>query len=108
MFVVIATNRGNVEHRFSRISLRVRGLKKDQTPSRREDQRLDFPESVLKAELVPAEFGYFFVRPGIDQRFTFTTTMPDDIRFILARPAFQYQHSEDLHTCERVFAIDPQ
>ena len=104
-FTVLANNKGNVEHRCSRVSLRVRGITTDQTLARRPDARLDFPKSLLKAELVPEGFGYYFVRPGIAQPFTFTTTIPADARFLLARAAFKYENSEDLHTSERVFEV---
>lgn len=104
-FAAMAKNKGNVEHRFSRVSLRVRGIKATGTLGRRPDERLDFPDPLLKAELVPEEFGYYFVRPGVEQPFTFTTTIPSDTRFILARAAFKYENSEDLHTSERVFEV---
>ena len=106
-FEVLANNKGNVEHRFSRVSLRVRGIKGSDGLQRREDGRLDFPDALLKAELVPEEFGYYFVRPGIAQPFTFTTTIPSETRFLLARAAFKYQGKEDLHTSERVFEAPP-
>ncbi len=104
-FVIVANNKGNIEHKFSRVSLRVRGITRSQNLSRRKDERLNFPESLFKAELIPEEFIYYFVRPGIAQPFTFTTTVPEDIRFILARAAFKYENSNDLHTSERVFEV---
>lgn len=104
-FAVLANNKGNVEHKFSRVSLKARGILAAQELKRRQDGRLDFPESLLKAELIPEEFGYFFVRPGIAQPFTSTTIIPDDTRFILARAAFRYENSEDLHTTERAFEV---
>ena len=60
---------------------------------------------MLRAELVPEAFGYFIVRPGVSQPFTFPTTIPADCRQILARAAFPYENSRDLHTIERVFDV---
>lgn len=105
LFQVTASNRGNVEHKFVRISLKVRGINVDQRNTRREDGRWEFPVSILKAELVPEEFGYFFVRPGITQSVTFPTTVPAECRQVWARAAFKYQRSKDLHTVEQVFNV---
>jgi hypothetical protein len=104
-FDVIARNKGLVEHRFCRISLPIRGIRNGTSLSRRDDGRLNFPDVLLRAELVTKELGYYFVRPGIEQHFTFTTIVDADYRFILVRPAFQYEGSEDLHTSERVFDL---
>ncbi|MCP9496641.1 MAG: hypothetical protein MSG64_19565 [Pyrinomonadaceae bacterium MAG19_C2-C3] len=57
----------------------------------------------MEAELVPKKFGYFFVRPNVEQQFTFSTVIPDNISFILARAAFKYENSKDLHTAEGAF-----
>ena len=102
-FSLHAHNRGNVERRFVRISLRILGLKTTDALSCRADDRLLFPHHLVSAEVIPKKFGYYFVRPGVDQRFSFTTIIPDDVRYVLARAAFKYENSDDLHTTERVF-----
>lgn len=98
-----AANKGKVEHKFSRISLRVRGISDQENLSNRQDGRLNFPEVILKAELVTEEMEYYFVRPGISQPFRFVTAIPSDTKFILVRAAFKYDESDDMHTTERVF-----
>ncbi len=98
-------NKGKVEHRFSRISLRVRGITGEETLSRRQDGRLNFRNLILKAELVTEELEYYFVRPGVSQPFRFVTIIPKNAKFILVRAAFKYDKSDDLHTSERVFEI---
>ncbi len=105
VFVVQAVNKGRVEHKFTSILLRVKGVKTGQTPTRRADDRWEFTESILKAQLVPQEPGYFFVRPGIRQSFPFPTTIPADIRHVWVRAVFKYEKSGDPHTIERVFAV---
>ena len=57
MFVVNAANKGNVEHEFLRISLKVGGLKRDQPNQRRPDGRWNF--------LLITDFGEGTKRPGI-------------------------------------------
>lgn len=105
-FVVSAANKGNIEHRFDRISLRVRGIGRGTELKLRDDGRLDFPQAIHKFELIPEDFGYYFVRPGVTQTFTFVTTLPRNVAYVLARSAFKYQDSDDLHTTESAFNID--
>ena len=102
---VNATNKGKVEHKFSRISLRVRGITDQENLSNRQDGRSNFPDLILKAELVTKEMKYFFVRPGISQPFRFVTAIPSSTKFILVRAAFKYDKSDDMHTSERVFEV---
>ena len=104
-FEVIASNKGHVEHKFVSISLKVRGVKLDQPNERLPGGRWDFPERLLEAELVSAESEYFFVRPGINQPFSFPTTIPADCRQIWVRATFEYENSGEPHTIDRVFAI---
>jgi hypothetical protein len=103
-FSIIASNKGNVEQRFVRISLRLLGLRESDPLQRRTDERLQFSQEILEAELVPAKFGYYFVRPGVEQRISFTTAIPEEIRFINSRAAFKYNNG-DLHTAEKVFDV---
>jgi len=104
-FIIHAHNKGNIEHKFIRITLRLRGIKFESPLNRRPDNRLEFPESLLKVELIPKEFEYFFIRPNVEQQITFATTIPDDIHFLLARAAFKYEDSDDLHTAEKIFDV---
>lgn len=108
-FRVHAHNHGNVEHRFESIRLRALGLKREDALVGREDATdptLSFPEPLFKkVELVPESFGYFFVRPGVKQAFTYTAHLPGDVAYLVARATFQYGGSKDLHTAERVFEV---
>ena len=105
-FTIYAHNKGNIEQKFVRISLRLLGIRLNDTLDLREDLRLNFPHSLAKAEVIPEKFGYYFVRPGVNQQISFTTIIPADIRFVLARAAFKYEDSNDLHTTEKVFDIE--
>lgn len=102
-FTIHARNKGYIEHKFESISLRLRGIKSDALLAVREDKRLEFPEPLMKAELIPKEAGYYFVRPGVEQQVTFTTIIPADVRFVLARAEFKYENSDDRHSVEKVF-----
>jgi hypothetical protein len=67
---------------------------------------LQFPELVLETnQVVPLEYGYFFVRPGVRQRISYVASIPAEISFILARVTFRYRSTGDIHTAERAFEV---
>lgn len=107
-FEIHAENKGHVEHKFSKIVIRVRGIRVGEPLAEWEKRapRLSFPHELVRdVNLVPTDDEYNFVRPGVSQRFTFTTKIPADIRFIVAHATFEYERSEDEHTAERVFEL---
>lgn len=107
-FTVTAVNRGFVEHRFTGIRLKVLAIKAEDELREWQghEPRLHFPTTLFRgAELVPKDFVYFFVRPGVEQEFSFTTPVGEGVRFIVARATFQYESSGDIHTVERVFEV---
>jgi hypothetical protein len=108
--MIHATNRGNVEHRFPEIRLRVRGLRSDAalTAWKGREPLLEFPEEEFEtANIVPKKLEYYFARPGVHQRFTFLTSVPASWRFIIARATFKYEATDEIHTAERAFEIKP-
>jgi hypothetical protein len=110
-FSVHAHNKGQIEHRFTDIRLRVRGICADEALAtwERHEPRLSFPHKLFtKAALMPPNYGYFFVPPGVEQHISYVTTIPADMSFILARVSFHYEHNADIHTAERVFEVRPQ
>ena len=109
-FEVHAKNCGLVEHRFQEIRLKVLAIRSDATLQmwQGHEPRLLFPEQLVRGvNLVPRELGYYFVRPGVDQSFSYVIPIPKDLRFLVARATFLYEATGDLHTAERVFEVRP-
>lgn len=107
-FSVTANNKGNVEHKFKEIRLRVLGIKANQTFTEfeRYPPMVNFPEIIMKrVNIVPPTYGYYFVRPNVNQTFNYTTQIQADIRFIIVRATFEYQKTEEIHTTEQVFEV---
>ena len=107
-FIISAHNKGNVEHKFSEIKLRVLGIKTKDTLTDLEgySPMVKFPQVIMKGvNIVPNKYGYFFVRPGVNQTFNYTTQVLSDIRFIIVRAAFKYQSTNEIHTAEKVFEV---
>jgi len=107
-FSIYADNKGQLEHRFSEIRLRVRGVRRGEPLAEWKERKplLLFPEEIFtKAEIVPPKYPDFFVRPGVRQRISYVTSIPAEYSFILARVTFRYEHTNDIHTAERAFKV---
>ena len=109
-FLLGAYNKGVTLHRFPSILLRVRGIKSDQAPEYwlGREPRVEFPEKVIdNAEIIPRDYNYFFVEPGVKQTFTYVTRIPSSIKYILVQAKFKYDEFTP-HTVERVFLVGIQ
>lgn len=105
----LAENKGNVEQKFESMLLRIRGINKDTTLEELDKYkpRLKFPiDSKENWEMIPKKYGYFFVRPGVKQRFPIVMKIPSDWTHILIKISFKYKGSKDTHPTERAFCIN--
>ena len=104
-FMMLVKNEGLVRHRFTAITLRVRGIR-NAVPLMLwgDTQRVEFPEKVVDDAdvMYKVKYGSIFVEPGVTQRLTFVAKIPAGIRFVLARAQFNYD-SNRTHSTERVF-----
>lgn len=118
-FTVSAANVGRVEHKFTEILLRIRGIKdepfeydieNDPHPDERA-RRAAFPHELLKRNLVPrtkrTKWNYIFIEPGVNQDISFTTLVPSDYSYLSAHVKFDYEEYRP-HTAEAVFAVPQQ
>lgn len=105
-FVIYASNKSLVQHKFREINLRVRGIRHDQTPKiwKGREPRLEFPEKLFETELKPEKWNFMFVEPGVTQLFTFITRIEESLSCITARAEFHYDKHTP-HSIERVFPV---
>ena len=106
-FSMSVKNEGLVKHRFTEITLRVRGIRSGAPVTLWGDtQRVEFPERILDDAdvMYKKKYGSIFVEPGVTQKLTFVAKIPSDIRFVLARAQFQYD-SDHSHSTERLFEL---
>src|SRR4030095_2358144 len=70
----IFENKGFVEHRLWNLNVSVHALKSEQNlTAKKSTQELQFDERLLPAvQLVPKQYEYYFVRPGVRQVLTHT------------------------------------
>jgi len=105
--LLTARNKGLIQQKFKDIRLRVRGIEADQALSfwAGNEPRLNFPLKIVSdASLLPENYNFFFVEPGIEQTFTYVTKVPLSVRYILVHAEFEYDAFTP-HTAERVFTV---
>lgn len=109
-FILTANNRGITKHEFKNVTLRVRGIKRNEPLSfwvKRYEHRLEFPIAILQDEARPKGWNYIFVEPGVTQRISFITIIDEDIQYITAQAHFEYEQYRP-HTTERMFELRPR
>jgi hypothetical protein len=90
-FSVYVHNKGQLKYRFKDIRLRVLGIRRSESLTTWEKQKplLFFPEQLFKDARVTQK-PYIFVRPGVRQRLSYVTSIPEELAFIVARVTFMY------------------
>ena len=107
-FTVTAKNCGHIEQHFKEIRIRMRGIENgvDLITWNERPPLLEFPlEEFDTYNIIPSRSEYFFVRPGVEQRFSFVTSVPENWKFILARATFKYQKTNEIHTAEKALMV---
>ena len=107
-FAIRAKNCGHIEQHFREIRIRVRGIENgvDLETWEQRPPLLEFPlEEFDTYNVVPSRSQYFFVRPGVEQNFSFVTSVPKSWKFVLARATFKYEKSDEIHTSEKAFLV---
>lgn len=106
-FLFVARNKGNVQQKFNDIRIRVRGIDDGQGFQFWEgnEPRLNFPRRLVKQKsILPDDYSFFFVEPGIEQVFTYITKIPINTKYLLVHAEFEYDKYTP-HTTERVFEV---
>jgi hypothetical protein len=130
VFTVSAKNVGRVRHQVDRIKLRARAIddepfsyreekakylefgvqpREDPPPRNRRQPRVKFPHKVVETDLVPAEWNFIFVEPGVTQSLSYAKPISVKFRYLLAHVIFEYAPVDgklrDPHSAETVFAL---
>lgn len=111
---VILHNKGLIRNIINELHLTVRTIDKDAEPGLfiPNEQKgninltTKFPNKIIDTDMLwkKNENDGFFVEPGIEQRFTYIASIPENTRFILVRSSFRY-HEKSKHSVQRVFDL---
>jgi hypothetical protein len=107
---IIIRNEGLVQQRLQDIRLRLLGIASDQPFGEwdADPPRVEFPVKLVDAQVIyKKKYGHIFVEPGVEQRLTYVTQVPQGIAIVLARVEFQYEgrRRQRTHSAERVFRV---
>lgn len=104
---VLANNKGNILQSLKRIKLRVRGIKREPFALLEDNSwRASFPHKVLETNLVPENWNFIFIEPGITQRISLNTIISSEYRYLLIHVEFEYKKHWP-HTAEAMFVVSP-
>lgn len=112
-FITTLNNKSAIQQKFTAINLRVLGIKKAEDiglwnpiihNKQIDTKKINFPEKILKESLIPPQWNYIFVEPGVKQKVTYPTPIPEEINYILATVEFDYDANTP-HTTERMFEV---
>lgn len=108
-FIIYAHNKSLVRHEFRKILFQVRGVRKDEELMiwDKHPPRLYFPHEIIdpdQTDLVPRDWNYIFVEPGVRQSIDLATPIDAEYAYIVARAEFRYDKYTP-HVIERVFAL---
>jgi len=104
-FTVLAENAGSVMHKFPKIIFRVRGIKDEPfQPWPGREPLAYFPHKVLETDLVNPGWNFIFIEPGITQRISLATLIPEDYTYIVAHVEFEYKEYWP-HTAQAVYVV---
>lgn len=108
-FIIHAHNKSLIRHEFKKIRFQVRGIKKDEELMiwDKHPPILRFPHKIIdpdETDIVPKDWNYIFVEPGVKQQIDFVTPIDADYAYIVARAEFRYDKHTP-HAIERVFAV---
>jgi hypothetical protein len=104
----IFENKGFVEHRLWNLTVSVHALEEEsRLEAKAATQEIQFQTRVLpKTELVPKQYGYYFVRPGVRQVITHIIEVPVDLSVIRVTASFEYNRDKEYpHTVRRIFSV---
>jgi hypothetical protein len=86
-FILFAYNRGLVVHRFPKIELRVRGIKKEESFQywKGNEPRVKFPHKIFETDVIPPKWNFIFVEPGVSQQINYSSIIAAEYAFLAVR-----------------------
>lgn len=101
-------NIGDVRFKAKELMLTVRGIK-DEIFSRGNDKILNqvlFKDKIYQDNLIPVEWGYTFIDPGVTQIYSHTILIPSKYKYLLLEGKVIYNNSKDFQIGSFVLKIE--
>ncbi|MEL1243178.1 hypothetical protein AAEO56_02795 [Flavobacterium sp. DGU11] len=114
--ILIIENVGLVRHEISseNFTLRIRYLRKSDkieqgTPEYNYQTNFHhlhevIPKSEIQRKIIPESWKNTFIDPGVSQKYSYITSLPDDTICLLVKSKFNYSHRNlDFHGAQKLF-----
>jgi hypothetical protein len=101
-------NKGLTQRKVGQISLRCLGIEKGTSFDlwAKHGGRVAFPKKILKIDnLIPENYNYMFVEPGVDQEYRYISRVPENIAYVLVHSQFSYGPLAP-HSAEKVLKVE--
>lgn len=117
--IMVLTNKGLVRKKLEDLLLTIKGIEAKTNIELFLNLKYpiniaDFPKPLVKTNVLEKKVKEvdkeeykkkeWFIEPGIVQRFSYVSRIPDSIRFILVRSNFKY-HETSTHSAQKVFEL---
>lgn len=110
--VAVIENKGIVPFKMKNLTFTLRGLSdRDAVLPRQDSERseINFPHKLASGSLVPSDWPFSFVYPGVRTEYNFVTTVPPEMAFIRVQGRFLYLTGRpgETHHAARTLAVSP-
>lgn len=103
------SNIGEVRLKASQIRLTIRGIKRNSLLKIGGEEilyQVDFDQKIYQEELIPFEWEYTFVDPGITQDYQYSILIPKDIEYLLIEGKIYFKSSKDFQLTSIIIKLD--
>jgi hypothetical protein len=103
---LILKNKGKVIKRLRSLEVRIRAIRHDEELSyfSETDRRLKFPHKLTDGNILPKDWVYSFVEPGVIQKYSYTTKVGTEYSFVVVNAKFKYDDKGE-HSVEKVLEL---
>jgi hypothetical protein len=95
---IVATveNKGKAQHRMEEFAFDLSGIERDKPvlTDQRWGNQVDFPVPIAKGSLLPAQYRFFFIDPGVKAKYSYVASIPVTVSFAILHCWFTFCGSE--------------
>lgn len=100
--IAFVENKGKVQHRIKEFDFELASLNvgdRVETAAQYGNQ-VHFPNEVAKGSFLPNKCMYFFIEPGLKNKYTYVARIPESAEAIMLHSSFNYLDGKHFHMAE--------
>lgn len=106
--LAILENKGKVQHKIQKFGFDLNALYSGDKAqiSKKWGGQVNFPHEVAKGSLIPRDFAYFVVGPGVRAKYSHIARVPKTATFVILHCWFEYSDNRGFsHTMEKTARV---